>query len=97
MNGIICEYVWIGGNNELRSKIRVIYNDILQPSLSTFPDWNFDGSSTEQATGEESEILLIPCAYFRNPCINVNQLRLTIFVSYIAKHFRRGGVYVITA
>jgi len=87
MSGIICEYVWIGGNNELRSKIRVIYveiesqfpspNRIYEPytsssqsKLSEFPDWNFDGSSTEQATGEESEILLIPCAYFINPCIS---------------------------
>ncbi len=60
MSGTICEYVWIGGNNELRSKIRVIYDDdIRRPSLSTFPDWNFDGSSTEQATGEESEILIM--------------------------------------
>jgi len=70
----ICEYIWIGGNNELRSKIKVLYDNELLKSrtLSDFPDWNFDGSSTAQATGEDSEVLLIPRAYFGNPCISCN-------------------------
>ncbi len=29
--------------------------------------WNFDGSSTEQAPGSDSEILLIPRALFKDP------------------------------
>lgn len=52
------EYVWIDGNYNLRSKIRTIekyVNNILE-----IPDWNFDGSSTNQAEGRDSEIILKP-------------------------------------
>ena len=45
----IVEYVWIGGNNELRSKTKVIYDEI--HSLENIPEWNFYGSSTNQASG----------------------------------------------
>ncbi len=39
-----CEYIWIDGDGELRSKTRVI------PFKSKIPSWNYDGSSTNQAT-----------------------------------------------
>ncbi len=31
------------------------------------PIWNFDGSSTEQAPGENSDVYLRPCAVFPDP------------------------------
>ena len=31
------------------------------------PEWNYDGSSTYQATTENSEVILKPVAYFRDP------------------------------
>lgn len=73
----ICEYVWIGGGNELRSKIKVIHdNNVLSLggniTIDMFPKWNFDGSSTEQASGEDSEVIIKPRAYFRNPFISFN-------------------------
>ena len=71
---IIAEYVWIGGNNELRSKTRVIedvtvfQNDqITSNKISRIPDWNYDGSSTGQASGNDSEIVIKPRSIFRNP------------------------------
>jgi len=65
--GQMClEYVWIGGNKELRSKTKVIskkdYHD-----LSSLPLWNFDGSSTGQATGDDSEVILKPVKVFNDP------------------------------
>ena len=57
------EYVWIGGNKELRSKTRVMRN----PVLDGLPVWNFDGSSTGQATGEDSEVILKPAMVFIDP------------------------------
>ena len=39
---ICIEYVWIGGNNELRSKTKVINSNVIQ--LSDIPIWNYDGS-----------------------------------------------------
>ena len=60
------EYVWIGGNNELRSKTKVIeLNKNL--ILNDVPEWNYDGSSTKQATGEESEIIIKPKCLFMDP------------------------------
>lgn len=72
---IIAEYIWIGGNGELRSKAKTInLNPInnLQSNhkyiinLKDFPNWNYDGSSTNQANTESSEIILKPVAKY--PC-----------------------------
>ena len=54
------EYVWIGGNQELRSKTRVLK----KLDFKNIPSWNFDGSSTGQASGKESEIILKPVKIF---------------------------------
>jgi len=62
----LAEYIWIGGNNELRSKCRVMdgYN---MDSVSFYPDWNYDGSSTGQAIGSDSEVIMKPRAVFKCP------------------------------
>ncbi len=61
----IVEYVWIGGNNELRSKTKVMNSEV--KSLEDLPYWNFDGSSTKQATGNDSEVILSPKVLFDDP------------------------------
>jgi len=58
------EYVWIGGNQELRSKTRVLKKNI--ESINDIPSWNYDGSSTNQAFGSCSEVVIIPRALFRS-------------------------------
>jgi len=65
MSKTIVEYVWIDGNDGLRSKTRVMDGEI--NSVSELPVWNFDGSSTNQAKGEDSEVLIHPCALFKDP------------------------------
>jgi glutamine synthetase len=60
------EYVWIGGNNELRSKIKVLENEN-EIDIETIPDWNYDGSSTNQASGEDSEVIIKPRCIFKDP------------------------------
>ena len=63
---IIAEYVWIDGTGiGLRSKCRTLEKKV--ESLDDLPEWNYDGSSTYQATTENSEIILKPVAYFRDP------------------------------
>ena len=54
-NTYIVEYVWIGGNDEFRSKTRVIRGETLE-----LLNWNYDGSSTNQAITENSEVILKP-------------------------------------
>jgi len=66
-NQIIAEYVWIGGQNELRSKARTLYIDKDPTSLENYPKWNYDGSSTIQAKGKDSEVVIIPRAVFGCP------------------------------
>lgn len=61
----VVDYVWIGGSGELRSKTRVLYKHIR--SLEDVPYWNYDGSSTNQADGESSEIFIYPRRIFRCP------------------------------
>ena len=64
------EYIWIGGNNELRGKTKVIKIKNNSLSLSDCPKWNYDGSSTGQATGDDSEVMLHPVRIYKNPFRN---------------------------
>lgn len=57
------EYIWLDANNKFRSKIRVV------SSTDEITNWNFDGSSTGQATISSSEIILKPCKIFVNPLL----------------------------
>jgi len=61
------EYIWLDGyeTQNLRSKTKVVnYNDLTytdgQIDLESVPIWNFDGSSTKQASGGRSECILKP-------------------------------------
>lgn len=51
---IEAEYIWTGGGGEFRSKVRYV------SEMEHIGDWNYDGSSTGQASTENSEILLRP-------------------------------------
>jgi len=60
------EYVWIGGTgNDLRCKSRTLNS--VPKSVDDLPEWNYDGSSTGQAPGDDSEVILKPCRIFRDP------------------------------
>ncbi|XP_062212203.1 glutamine synthetase root isozyme 2-like [Phragmites australis] len=63
---IIAEYIWVGGSGmDVRSKARTLSGPVDDPSK--LPKWNFDGSSTSQATGDDSEVILCPQAIFGDP------------------------------
>jgi len=64
---VMCEYVWIGGSGaDLRCKTRTIETDEIK-GLDQLPVWNFDGSSTGQAPGKDSEVYLKPVAFYPDP------------------------------
>ena len=66
MTKMMIEYVWIGGNQELRSKTKVMdNNDNL--TFNDLPEWNYDGSSTGQASGSDSEVIIKPRCLFNDP------------------------------
>ncbi len=62
------EYIWLDGykpTQSLRSKTLVREN--FSGDLEDAPMWAFDGSSTEQAEGSNSDCLLKPVAIFPDP------------------------------
>jgi len=68
-NVSFAEYVWLDGHRPtqaVRSKARAVQVPHC-PEPKDFPDWSFDGSSTEQAAGEDSDCLLVPVAVARDP------------------------------
>ena len=79
---VVAEYIWLDSKKHLRSKTKVIHSDFgntmlpgygkspiktAQELARYFPDWNYDGSSTGQAEGLYSELLLKPVAVYNNP------------------------------
>src|SRR6218665_4184794 len=69
MRKVMAEYIWIDGQKptaKLRSKMKGVEKPEIK-SLSDLPDWGFDGSSTYQADGKNSDLLLKPVRYIPNP------------------------------
>ena len=63
MSKYIFEYVWLDGNDampKLRSKIKVTEKYAVS-------DWSFDGSSTGQATTDDSDLILHPVCIIDDP------------------------------
>ena len=68
---IQAEYLWLDGaepTQALRSKTRIIRRDVdTLPSHDELPTWGFDGSSTNQASGGDSDLMLQPVRVVRDP------------------------------
>ena len=68
----LCEYIWIDGaspTRKLRSKARAVFlnKKADEVSIADFPEWGFDGSSTYQAKGSDSDLILKPVNFARDP------------------------------
>ena len=62
------EYIWIDGSQptaQLRSKTKVV--EEFDRSISGCIEWGFDGSSTNQAEGNNSDCILKPVKLYDNP------------------------------
>jgi glutamine synthetase len=65
------EYIWLDGatpTQRLRSKTRIVaFPGNERVTLESFPTWSFDGSSTYQAAGHDSDLVLKPAHFIRDP------------------------------
>jgi glutamine synthetase len=64
------EYLWLDGYRpvaNLRSKTKVVKLQGFDGEIEKLPQWNFDGSSTDQATGDNSEVVLKPVRAYPDP------------------------------
>ena len=71
---MLCQatYIWIDGaipTHTLRSKTRIIPTTNEEISLEQFPKWGYDGSSTNQAEGSFSDLILKPVFFTRDPLL----------------------------
>jgi glutamine synthetase len=70
---VIAKYIWLDGNEplaEIRGKTKMIN----MPEKKTYeindlevPEWGFDGSSTKQAEGNDSDCVLKPVRIYKDP------------------------------
>ena len=61
------EYLWLDGYEpvaNIRGKTKIIDGDPDKLSLEDLPEWGFDGSSTQQAEGSDSDCMLKPVALY---------------------------------
>ncbi len=68
MTKVKAEYIWIDGHKptaKLRSKTKIFEGPV--KSLDDIPMWGFDGSSTMQAEGSDSDCMLKPVYYLPDP------------------------------
>ncbi len=64
----IYEYIWLDNNNNFRSKTKV--TDKLEIFNHDPGFWNYDGSSTNQANGSDSEVYIRPVQIYKDPFRN---------------------------
>ena len=65
------EYIWIDGTEPtpmLRSKTKIVADGAAPPN------WGFDGSSTQQATGDKSDCVLRPAKVYPDPIRKGNNI-----------------------
>ncbi|CED84550.1 glutamine synthetase [Phaffia rhodozyma] len=62
---IMAEYIWVDGVGGMRCKTATVDHPV--SNVSELKEWNFDGSSTGQAPGHDSDVYLRPVAIFKDP------------------------------
>ena len=63
-------YIWIDGSiptQTLRSKVKIHHHTAKLLTAAELSQWSFDGSSTHQASGQDSDLILQPVSVVNDP------------------------------
>jgi glutamine synthetase len=97
MNRFNCklEYLWLDGYDtpNIRSKTKYLTVETENTSLTMddIPEWSFDGSSTQQADGGDSDCILVPVKCYKNPIEQA--IGLNSFLVLCETYDRNRGVH----
>lgn len=83
MAKIKAEYIWIDGHSptpKLRSKTKIIDGPVSE--LSQIPEWSFDGSSTLQGVGHNSDRAMRPVDFVPDPIRGGEHILVMTEVNY---------------
>lgn len=98
MTYLCFEYIWTDADNDLRSKTKILratfhpevakyfYNkpqELQCILLRYLPEWNFDGSSTGQAEGNKSDVILKPAFVCKDPFRLCDEKQYHKFYSFL--------------
>jgi glutamine synthetase len=61
------DYVWLDGYDVKNMRMKTRYFNGYELDMSDLPVWGFDGSSTDQAEGHDSDCVLEPIKMYKNP------------------------------
>ena len=80
LNPIFYDYIWLDANGLLRSKHRILYEEDGYKITDKIPEWNYDGSSTGQASiNGNTEIILKPVYIHKIPEKYYNRVLCDVF------------------
>lgn len=89
------EYLWLDGydtpNIRSKTKYATVQTENKFITNEDVPEWSFDGSSTEQADGGDSDCLLVPVKVYANPI--ENQIGFNSFIVLCEVFDKNGGVH----
>jgi glutamine synthetase len=94
-NRLLLEYIWLDVNQGCRSKTKIMNIkknfEFASLTLSDIPTWNYDGSSTGQATTTASEVVLVPVKFVHDPFRKASDYSAAISCLVLCECYKSNG------